>query len=133
MLYLTAKCTQTNLLRLRLICDADSRLGTGKQGIQEIKSHPFFYGFDWSSVRDTTTRNMSPHVPQLKSITDTSYFPVEGELGSLSEIHQHSYSEGQDDHNSMDEDDEFGQQQKDLAFVGYTYKRFDYLTRKNVF
>lgn len=22
--------------------------------------------------------------------------------------------------------------QKDLAFVGYTFKRFDYLTRKNV-
>ncbi|KAL9537829.1 Serine/threonine-protein kinase [Mucor bainieri] len=114
----------------RLICDADSRLGTGKHGIQEIKSHPFFYGFDWSSVRDTT-RNMSPHVPELKSITDTSYFPVEGELGSLSEIHQHSYPEEEDDRNSMDEDDEFDQQQKDLAFVGYTYKRFDYLTRKN--
>lgn len=74
---------------------------------------------------------MSPHVPQLKSITDTSYFPVEGELGSLSEIHQHSYPEEQDGRNSMDEDDEFDQQQKDLAFVGYTYKRFDYLTRKN--
>ncbi|CAO3633284.1 unnamed protein product [Mucor fragilis] len=121
-----SKTTQTNLLSHRLICDSDSRLG-----IQEIKSHPFFYGFDWSSVRDTSTKNMSPHVPQLKSITDTSYFPVEGELGSLSEIHQHSYPEEQDDRSSMDDDEEFDQQQKDLAFVGYTYKRFDYLTRKN--
>lgn len=75
----------------------------------------------------SSTRNTSPHVPQLKSITDTSYFPID-ELDSIPEyINNHLHED--------DEDGEGGQDsynQKDLAFVGYTFKRFDYLTRKNV-
>jgi protein-serine/threonine kinase len=102
----------------RLLCDAEHRLGTGKQGIDEIKSHPFFYGFQWDTVRQATS---SPHVPQLKSITDTSYFPLD-ELDSIPEYITHEEHEA-----------EYEQEQKDLAFVGYTYKRFDYLTKKDVF
>lgn len=106
-----------------MICDADSRIGCGKNGIEEIKSHPFFYGFDWNNVRQvTSTRNLSPHVPQLKSITDTSYFPIE-ELDSVPE-----YVSCEHDH---EEEGQYEQGQKDLAFVGYTFKRFDYLTRKD--
>ncbi|KAI8066188.1 serine/threonine-protein kinase orb6 [Thamnidium elegans] len=96
----------------RLMCDADVRLGIN--GIEEIKSHPFFYGFDWKSVR---SNGVSPHVPQLTSITDTSYFPID-ELDSIPEyITQYEEPESYE---------------KDLAFVGYTFKRFDYLTRKDV-
>lgn len=42
-------------------------------GADQIKSHPFFYGVDWDSIR----RIGSPFVPNLRSITDTSYFPTD--------------------------------------------------------
>lgn len=39
----------------------------------QIKSHPFFFGVDWECIR----RIDSPFVPNLRSITDTSYFPTD--------------------------------------------------------
>ncbi|KAI8996883.1 kinase-like domain-containing protein [Pilobolus umbonatus] len=96
----------------RLICSAEHRLT-----MDEIKQHPFFYGFDWLSVR---LSNQSPHVPHLKSITDTSYFPID-ELDSIPE------------HITLpSNENDLYTHKKDLAFVGYTYKRFDYLTKKNI-
>jgi hypothetical protein len=41
--------------------------------VEQIKNHPFFYGVDWSIIRQID----APFVPRLRSITDTSYFPVE--------------------------------------------------------
>jgi len=32
-----------------MICDADKRLG--RNGVKEIKDHPFFDGFDFDNVR----------------------------------------------------------------------------------
>lgn len=55
----------------RLICDPEGRLG--RNGPDEIKQHPFFYGINWEQIRN----ERSPHIPQLRSITDTSYFPTE--------------------------------------------------------
>jgi protein-serine/threonine kinase len=45
----------------------------GRNGADEIKAHPYFAGFDWTNVRD----RVAAHVPKLRSITDTSYFPTE--------------------------------------------------------
>ena len=47
---------------------ADERLA-----VDEIKAHPFFYGVDWQTIRNIE----APFVPNLRSITDTSYFPTE--------------------------------------------------------
>ncbi|CAG8474867.1 11277_t:CDS:2 [Racocetra fulgida] len=55
----------------RLICAPEQRLG--QRGADEIKSHPFFAGVDWETIRNIE----APFVPNLKSITDTSYFPTE--------------------------------------------------------
>ena len=41
----------TDILK-RLICDADTRLG--RNGSEEIKSHPFFDGLDWDGLRAMT-------------------------------------------------------------------------------
>jgi protein-serine/threonine kinase len=41
--------------------------------VEEIKAHPYFAGFNWDTVRES----VAAHVPQLQSITDTSYFPTE--------------------------------------------------------
>ncbi|KAJ9051851.1 Serine/threonine-protein kinase [Entomophthora muscae] len=102
-----------DLLR-KLICNPQHRLG--RNGAQEIKSHPYFRGVDWDGLRQYD----APHIPELRSITDTSYFPTE-ELDQVPE--QPSAPASQSETNAMS--------QKDLAFIGYTYKRFDYLTRKN--
>jgi protein-serine/threonine kinase len=51
-----------------LITSADRRMN-----IEQIKNHQFFYGVEWDSIRQID----APFVPRLRSITDTSYFPVE--------------------------------------------------------
>lgn len=45
----------------KLINSADQRLG--RNGAEEIKSHPFFEGLDWSSLR----KRKAPYKPQVSS------------------------------------------------------------------
>ncbi|KAI7849300.1 Serine/threonine-protein kinase CBK1 [Circinella umbellata] len=101
----------------RLVCDSEYRLG--RLNVEEIKAHPFFYGVNWETLRSEP----SPYVPQLTSITDTSHFPTE-ELDAVPEAVETTMPQGYQS--------ETVNAQKDLAFVGYTFKRFDYLTRKNI-
>ncbi|KAF8897557.1 kinase-like protein [Infundibulicybe gibba] len=82
----------------RLITSADRRLQ-----VEQIKKHPFFYGVDWDIIR----RIDAPFVPHLRSITDTSYFPTE----DLEQVPEDAPADSS----------EAG---KDLAFLGYTFKRF---------
>lgn len=94
---------------------ADQRIG--RNGAAEIKSHPFFAGVDWNSIRECD----APFIPQLRSIIDTAYFPTE----DLEQVPQDvAPPEVQLDSNLEGDD------KKDLAFVGYTYSRFDMLTRR---
>ncbi|KAJ3925789.1 MAG: kinase-like domain-containing protein [Lentinula lateritia] len=82
----------------RLITGAERRLN-----VDQIKQHPFFYGVDWDSIRSID----APFVPRLRSITDTSYFPTD-------EIEQAPEDAPADSSEAS----------KDLAFLGYTFKRF---------
>ncbi|KAF9198540.1 Serine/threonine-protein kinase [Haplosporangium sp. Z 27] len=97
----------------RLICSPEMRLG--RNSVHEIMSHPFFHGVDWVNIR----RMESPFVPVLTSITDTSYFPTE----DLEKVPDHPEQQGY----AVNDDSK----QKDLAFVGYTFKRFESLTKRN--
>jgi len=83
----------------RLITSQDKRLD-----VNGIRNHPFFYGVDWSIIREID----APFVPNLRSMTDTSYFPTE-ELSAVPD-----QPVGADDSGAH----------KDLAFLGYTFKRF---------
>jgi len=86
-----------SLAYYRLITSADRRLST-----EQIKNHPFFYGVDWGAIRQID----APFVPRLRSITDTSYFPVEDlEQG------------GTEDPVGVDASDS----SKDLAFLGCAF------------
>jgi protein-serine/threonine kinase len=89
----------------RLLCPAQHRLGLNG-GAKEIREHSFFQGVDFDSIRSIE----APFIPTLKSITDTSYFPVE-------------------DYNDVPEmpatDAGATSDNKDLAFMGYTYRRFE--------
>ncbi|KAI0832434.1 AGC/NDR protein kinase [Trametes gibbosa] len=83
----------------RLITSPDRRLA-----VEQIKNHPFFYGVDWQNIRDIE----APFIPRLRSITDTSYFPTD-ELEQVPEEPVTADATGAN---------------KDLAFLGYTFKRF---------
>ena len=57
----------TDILK-RLLCDAENRLGAN--GINEIKSHPFFAGLDWANLR----KQKAPFSPTIKNDEDASRF-----------------------------------------------------------
>lgn len=96
----------------RLLTSQDQRLGRG--GADEIKAHPFFRGVDWASIRQYS----APFIPKLKSMIDTSYFPIE-DLQQVPDTPSATSSNRQTN------------VREDLPFIGYTFSRFDYLTRKN--
>ena len=53
----------------RMMSDPNKRLG--KNGSEEIKSHPFFKGVDWDNIRN----NMKPpFIPDIENDYDTKYF-----------------------------------------------------------
>ncbi|KAK4689636.1 hypothetical protein P7C73_g467, partial [Tremellales sp. Uapishka_1] len=86
----------------RMLCESERRLTC-----EQLKAHPFFFGVDWSSIRLID----SPFVPALRSGTDTSYFPCD-ELDQVPEA-----ISAPDGNNAT----------KDLAFLGYTFRRYEML------
>ena len=89
----------TSFIFFSLITSPDQRMN-----VDQIRAHPFFYGVDWNAIRQID----APFVPHLRSITDTSYFPTE-ELAQVPEEPAGGDTSGAN---------------KDLAFLGYTFKRF---------
>lgn len=96
-----------------MVCDRENRLGV--RGADEIRSHPFFAGVDFTGLR----RIRAPFEPSLASDFDTSHFPVD-------EIPQ-------DDHvdamtgviTNGPSPDEALNPEMSLPFIGYTFKRFE--------
>ena len=52
----------------KMVNDSDKRLG--KNGVDEIKAHPFFKKIDWNNIRNTK----APFIPDIKNDYDTKYF-----------------------------------------------------------
>ncbi|EMG49676.1 Likely protein kinase [Candida maltosa Xu316] len=107
----------------RLLTSAESRIGR-YGGAEEIKQHPFFRGVDWNSIRGV----QAPFVPRLSSITDTRHFPTD-ELENVPDNPAMTKAMEQRDLDSKNGNRK--NPKEDLPFIGYTYSRFDYLTRKN--
>ena len=84
----------------KMISEPNKRLG--KNGSQEIKSHPFFKGIDWDNIRNTLK---PPFIPELDNDYDTRYFEEEYE------IEEPFYPKKK-----------AVKRRKDMEFLGFTYK-----------
>ncbi|KAM0750227.1 kinase-like protein [Meredithblackwellia eburnea MCA 4105] len=96
----------------RMITGHENRLG--RNSADEIKNHQFFAGVDWTTIRNIE----SPFIPHLRSLTDTSYFPTE----DLNDVPEQPMPDAGSSNNS-----------KDLAFLGYTFRRYEGHPGPNVF
>ncbi|KAJ3440811.1 cell cycle protein kinase dbf2-related [Anaeramoeba flamelloides] len=92
-----------NLIR-KLINKPNKRLG--KNGIQEIKNHPFFEGIEWNNFQNSTP----PFVPKVESDLDISYFDT-------------SYF----DENEIDleEPESLNLSERNNQFAGFTFKKYN--------
>lgn len=61
-----------NLLEGLFKKEPNKRLGGGPNDAQEIKSHPWFDGFDWDALMNKELP--APFLPVIKSETDVSNF-----------------------------------------------------------
>ena len=85
----------------RFVTNAECRLG--RNGVDEIKRHPFFRGIDWDNLRNAK----APFVPQLTNDIDNRYF------------------------DNFDEEEPFyppempvkNKKRKDMNYAGYTFNR----------
>ena len=82
----------------KMINNSDERLG--KNGIEEIKNHPFFKDVDWDNIRNTK----APFIPDIESDYDTKYFE-EFDVEEPFYPPEKKYKK-----------------RKDIEFLGYTYK-----------
>eukprot|EP00477_Mikrocytos_mackini_P000793 GAHX01000849.1.p1 GENE.GAHX01000849.1~~GAHX01000849.1.p1 ORF type:complete len:812 (+),score=185.82 GAHX01000849.1:27-2462(+) len=66
-----SKCAR-NLIESLLQKKEYKRIGTTKTGLDEIRNHPFFKGFDWDSLRKS--KMTPPFIPKIQNKNDISNF-----------------------------------------------------------
>lgn len=87
----------------KLICDADERLG--RNGVDEIKAHPFFKTVEWDKLRDM----QAPYKPTVTSeISNENFDHFEEEEPFYPEESKGSRKAAN--------------RKLDMNFIGYTYK-----------
>lgn len=62
-------------LQALFVKDPQKRLGSGPNGVKEIKSHPFFKNIDWDAILKKKIK--PPFVPKISSEWDTKYIDIE--------------------------------------------------------
>ncbi|XP_059941461.1 myotonin-protein kinase isoform X5 [Mesoplodon densirostris] len=62
--------TYGKIVHYKLLCPPETRLG--RNGAGDFRKHPFFFGLDWDSLRDS----VPPFTPDFEGATDTCNFDV---------------------------------------------------------
>ena len=59
---------------IKSLCRQDpaERIGYQRNGVNDIRKHRWFQGFDWEGLRQQSIE--APFVPEVLSPTDTTYF-----------------------------------------------------------
>ena len=102
-----------DLINKLLNKNPEKRLGSGKEGAENIKKHPFFSDIDWNKALNKELR--PPFIPKIENETDIKYFEkslVESPVFSDSSL-QLVYNTEENE----DEDDYDG-----FTFVATSYK-----------
>ena len=102
-----------DLINKLLNKDPEKRIGSGKEGAENIKRHPFFSDIDWNKALNKELR--PPFIPKIENETDIKYFEkslVESPVFSDSSL-QLVYNTEENE----DEDDYDG-----FTFVATSYK-----------
>lgn len=94
-------------LLYQLITDPEKRLG--RNGVQEIKDHPFFRKVNWKKLRS----KKAPFIPRVKSNIDTSNFEKFEETSNWHEEYYKYNRSGYKNRKGM---------HKDFHWIGYTFK-----------
>ena len=63
-----------DLVQKLLVINPKHRLGSGPNGTENVKNHPFFDGVDWDLAMKKQLK--PPFIPKLKSDTDLRYFDI---------------------------------------------------------
>ena len=92
----------------KLISNKNNRLG--KNGVEEIKKHPFFSDINWDNVRNMK----APFIPYLENEYDNKYF--------------HTFKEVEPFYPKI----EINHKRKDIEYLGYTYKEENDNINQNV-
>jgi len=107
-----------------LICSQESRLGC-RNGLHDFKEHPFFEGFDWDHLLESTP----PFVPELNDIEDTRYFDAFEESqenltkqGSIASMNSSQSSPIQTLRSVRSLLPQETVKQEDLEFAGFSFK-----------
>ncbi|TEY40830.1 hypothetical protein BOTCAL_0418g00040 [Botryotinia calthae] len=103
-----------NLIR-SLVCNSENLLG--RVSADEIKSHKFFRGVEF----DTLRRIRAPFEPKLASNVDTTYFPTD-EIDQTDNATHLKQAQAAAAHNGTSREEI---PEMSLPFIGYTFKRFE--------
>lgn len=98
-----------------LIINTENRLG--RSGAHEIKSHAFFRGVEFDSLR----RIRAPFEPRLTSAIDTTYFPTD----EIDQTDNATVLKAQQAQAAATRGEAEEAPEMSLPFIGYTFKRFD--------
>ena len=90
----------------KLINDPEKRLG--RNGAEEIKSHPYFKNIDWQHIKETL---IPPFIPELSGPYDSTYFDEYEETEPFYPLNKNNNSKYKK------------YQKKDMCFVDFTYNR----------
>ncbi len=70
-----------HLIRELLTPNSSLRMGMRRGGVEDIKRHQWFSGFDWSALEAQTMR--SPWTPRIRGHLDLSHFDEFDEEDSI--------------------------------------------------